>query len=211
VAFASYGTAESFNLNSEVFRFNASSEQFARHQLIPTHGAHSFHFFILGGNSFLAVANMRDITDSSEYDTNSEVLRFNSSTGLFDFFQWIPTHGAADFDSISVGNDFFLAVANQVDGTNNLDIYSEVFCYSTSMAQFVSHQSILSHRANALHFLCWHRRVSCGGKLQRREQRVASLQQQQRFFWQPPVVLHVRSGQFLPFFRYRRGFFPRSR
>jgi len=75
-------------------------------------------------------------------DANSAVYRWDGAA--FALFQTIPTHGARDCEFFAIGDDFFLAIANErTDSTYNVD--SQIYRWDGT--QFVEFQAIATQGA----------------------------------------------------------------
>ncbi|XP_073087344.1 thrombospondin-type laminin G domain and EAR repeat-containing protein isoform X1 [Manis javanica] len=94
-------------------------------QSFLTFGAADWEVFHIGERLFLAVANshsydvqMRAQNDS--YIINSVIYELNATAQAFVKFQEILTCSALDWEFFSVGEDYFLVVANSFDGNTFL-------------------------------------------------------------------------------------------
>jgi uncharacterized protein YukE len=101
-----------FQIDSRIYKWSGAS--FVEFQSIPTVGATDWEFFTIGSESYLAVANRVD--DSGNLSTSSKVFRWNGSN--FTEFQSIPTSGAWDWEFFTMDGDFYLVVANHLDGSS---------------------------------------------------------------------------------------------
>uniref|UniRef100_M3YFJ2 Thrombospondin type laminin G domain and EAR repeats n=1 Tax=Mustela putorius furo TaxID=9669 RepID=M3YFJ2_MUSPF len=100
-------------------------------QAFLTFGAADWEVFHIGERVFLAVANshsydveMRVRNDS--YVINSVIYELNVTAQTFVKFQEIPTCSALDWEFFSVGEDYFLVVANSFDG-NTFSVNSIIY------------------------------------------------------------------------------------
>ena len=64
LAFANYksDTAEKYNTDSFIYKFNDLTGKFFLYQTIGTHGGHDVEYFTISGEHYLAVANYNDGT-----------------------------------------------------------------------------------------------------------------------------------------------------
>ncbi|KAM9696449.1 thrombospondin-type laminin G domain and EAR repeat-containing protein [Dama dama] len=100
-------------------------------QSFLTFGAADWEVFYIGERVFLAVANshrydveMRVQNDS--YVINSVIYELNVTAQTFVRFQEIRTCSALDWEFFSVGEDYFLVVANSFDG-NTFSVNSIIY------------------------------------------------------------------------------------
>ena len=103
-------------VQSEVFKFNTSMNQFVSIQLLSTTGATAIETFIINGASYLFVSN--NVDNAGDYKLNSTVYAWNASSSQFGVYQPIPTVGAAYGRYLTVGSDSFLAVPSNYDGSS---------------------------------------------------------------------------------------------
>ncbi|XP_012665781.1 thrombospondin-type laminin G domain and EAR repeat-containing protein [Otolemur garnettii] len=94
-------------------------------QSFPTLGAADWEVFHIGERIFLAVANSHSYdaavqVQSDSYVLNSVIYELNVTAQTFVKFQDIPTCSALDWEFFSVGEDYFLVVANSFDGNTFL-------------------------------------------------------------------------------------------
>jgi hypothetical protein len=130
----------SFSIDSPILRFDAISGTFLPFQLIATMGASDWEFFTIGSQSYLAVANSRDGSSSSSiFAVNSMIYRFDGSS--FILFQSIATMGAVDWEFFTIGNQSFLALANNYDGSSH-SINSIIYRFDGS--NFAPFQSVFT-------------------------------------------------------------------
>ncbi|XP_004467885.2 thrombospondin-type laminin G domain and EAR repeat-containing protein [Dasypus novemcinctus] len=90
-------------------------------QSFPTFGAADWEVFRIGERLFLAVANSHSYdvemqVQKDSYLINSVIYELNVTAQTFVKFQDIPTCSALDWEFFSVGEDYFLVVANSFDG-----------------------------------------------------------------------------------------------
>ncbi|KAG8505757.1 Thrombospondin-type laminin G domain and EAR repeat-containing protein, partial [Galemys pyrenaicus] len=119
VANAFNGT--STRLHSHLYIWLVGS--FRLFQSFLTFGAADWEVFRIGERVFLAVANSHSYdaerqARNDSYVINSVIYELNVSAQSFVKFQEIPTCSALDWEFFSVGEDYFLVVANSFDGSS---------------------------------------------------------------------------------------------
>jgi hypothetical protein len=136
------GTKDSytFSTKSDLYILNDDQTAFTIFQQIDTHGAAGMAAFAVGGDLFLAVANLgKGTKTSSNYNIKSDVYTMNDNQTAFELFQQLDTIGAQGMAAFAVGNRQLLAVINSYDGSiRNLksDIYAlDVFTNYTVVAR----------------------------------------------------------------------------
>ncbi|XP_030431667.1 thrombospondin-type laminin G domain and EAR repeat-containing protein [Gopherus evgoodei] len=90
-------------------------------QSILTFGAADWEVFRIGDRIFLAVANSHSydsgtVMPNNYYAINSSIYELNITAQMFVKFQDLLTYSALDWEFFSVGEDYFLVVANSFDG-----------------------------------------------------------------------------------------------
>lgn len=118
-----------------------SGDIFSGYQAIPTKAAETWESFTIDGETYLAVANMRNNLRS--YNINSVIYKWSGSS--FTEFQAIPTNGAADWESFSIDGKTYLAVANHHDDVTSYNTDSKIYEWNGSI--FVEIQSFETHGA----------------------------------------------------------------
>ena len=94
LAFANYRSGEyMFNVDSSIYKWDGS--KFTLFQLIPTHGAFTWHPFLICGETFLGVANWRD--ERTGHNTKSVVYQYAGQK--FIKYQDISTYKASGMTS----------------------------------------------------------------------------------------------------------------
>ena len=126
--------------NSIIYQWSLSQEQFVVFQSIETFGAHSFNFFEITNEQFLAISNYRD--GSSHY-INSFIYKWNRIK--FQKFQEIATEGAVSSETFVISNETFIAFANHGTPQKQYSVQSAVFKWSGQ--QFVKLQSFQTYGA----------------------------------------------------------------
>ena len=109
LAFANYksDTAEKYNTDSFIYKFNDLTGKFFLYQTIGTHGGHDVEYFTISGKHYLAVANVDNGTTNR---LNSVIYLWNGT--LFFAFQNIATTGAASCNFFTIAKELFLTVCN---------------------------------------------------------------------------------------------------
>ncbi|XP_023418277.1 thrombospondin-type laminin G domain and EAR repeat-containing protein [Cavia porcellus] len=100
-------------------------------QSFLTFGAADWEVFRIGDRVFLAVANSHSYDvemqlQNDSYVINSVIYELNVTAQTFVKFQDIPTCSALDWEFFSVGEDYFLVVANSFDG-NTFSVNSIIY------------------------------------------------------------------------------------
>ena len=88
LAVANFENGTSYRLNSVIYQWSLSQEQFVVFQSIETVGARSFDFFEITNEQFLAISNYYD---GSSRSINSSIYKWNSNK--FEKIQDIATEG----------------------------------------------------------------------------------------------------------------------
>ena len=144
LAAANAYSGTTYSLDSNIYKWVPSLSCFGKdgssscgtsYQSIATNGAAKWESFIIGGNTYLAVANSRNDTTRT---VDSKIYKWTTAQGcpagggLGDgttcgaVYQAIETNGAVDIKPITVGADTYLAVANYRDDSSytiNSNIY----------------------------------------------------------------------------------------
>jgi len=150
LAAANAYSGATYSLDSNIYKWVPSLSCFGKdgssscgtsYQSIATNGAAKWESFIIGGNTYLAVANSRNDTtrtvDSKIYKWLSAQACFGNGTTCGTAYQSIETSGAVDIKPITVGADTYLAVANYRDDTN-YSINSNIYKWLSAEACFGS-------------------------------------------------------------------------
>ncbi|KAM4698063.1 thrombospondin-type laminin G domain and EAR repeat-containing protein [Rhinophrynus dorsalis] len=111
----------STNIQSHIYIWLGSS--FRPFQSIMTFGASDWEFFRIKDRFFLAVANSHSYDVGTQalkslYVINSTIYELNITGQIFEKFQDILTYSAVDWEFFTVGEDYFLVVANSFDGSS---------------------------------------------------------------------------------------------
>ena len=140
LAVANYYDGTSYRQNSVIYQWSLSQEQFVVFQIIETFGAHSFEFFEITNEQFLAISNHYD---GSSHSTNSFIYKWNSK--IFTKIQDIATEGAINAETFAISNETFIAFANHFNSQKQYSVQSAVFKWSGK--QFVKLQSFQTYGA----------------------------------------------------------------
>ena len=144
LAVANHYDGTSYRQNSVIYQWSLSQEQFVVFQSIETFGAHSFDFFEITNEQFLAISNYYD---GSSYSINSSIYKWNSNK--FEKIQDIATEGAVNTETFVISNETFIAFANHgqfhLSPQNQDSVQSAVFKWSGQ--QFVKLQSFQTYGA----------------------------------------------------------------
>ena len=140
LAVANHYDGISYRLNSVIYQWSLSQEQFVVFQSIETFGAHSFDFFEIANEQFLAISNFRD---DSSHSINSFIYKWNRNE--FEKIQDIATHGASNSETFTISNETFIAFANHVNIQKQNSVQSVVFKWSGQ--RFVKLQSFQTYGA----------------------------------------------------------------
>ena len=144
LAVANHRNETSYRQNSVIYQWSLSQEQFVVVQSIETFGAHSFDFFEITNEQFLAISNYYD---GSSYSINSYIYKWNSNK--FEKIQDIATEGAVNTETFVISNETFIAFANHgrfhLSPQNQDSVQSAVFKWSGQ--QFVKLQSFQTYGA----------------------------------------------------------------
>ena len=139
LAVANHYDGTSYRQNSVIYQWSLSQEQFVVFQIIETFGAHSFEFFEITNEQFLAISNFNHI--------NSFIYKWNSNK--FEKIQDIATEGAVNTETFVISNETFIAFANHgqwhLSPQNQDSVQSAVFKWSGQ--QFVKLQSFQTYGA----------------------------------------------------------------
>ena len=116
LAFANYesDTAEKYNTDSFIYKFNDLTGKFFLYQTIGTHGGHDVEYFSISGKHYLAVANTNN---GATKRINSVIYLWNGTS--FFAFQNIPTIGGVSFNFFTIAKEPFLTVSN-LYGANSI-------------------------------------------------------------------------------------------
>ena len=144
LAVANFQNRGSYRQNSVIYQWSLSQEQFVFFQSIKTSAAHSFDFFEITNEQFLAISNYRD---GSSYFINSFIYKWNSNK--FEKIQDIATEGAVKTETFVISNEAFIAFANHgqwhLSPQNQDSVQSAVFKWSGQ--HFVKLQSFQTYGA----------------------------------------------------------------
>ena len=129
LAFANYqsDTAERYNTDSFIYKFNDLTGKFFLYQNIATNAATDVEYFTISGEYYLAVANAHNGTT---WRINSVIYLWNGT--LFVAFQNFATKGAISFHFFKIANEPFLTVSNSKDDVTH-SINSTIYKWKNNM------------------------------------------------------------------------------
>jgi hypothetical protein len=136
LAVANQRNSSTYNIDSKIYIWNGSF--FVEFQSIHTNGATDWESFVIGPDTFLAVANHYN---GSTRNIDSKIYKWDGNEKKFDLFQPIPTNGATDWESFTIGSDTFLAVANCYNNST-YNINSKIYIWNGNENEFELFQSI---------------------------------------------------------------------
>ncbi len=139
IAVANRTIGSTINLNSAIYKWDEMTGRFDKDNPvseIATFGANDWESFEVDGIFFLAVANLAN--DAHQVCINSYIYKWDGTT--FNYFQTVPTCGAADWESFEIDGNTYIAVANGVGSGDNYNVKSEIFRWDEE--SFVSIQTI---------------------------------------------------------------------
>ena len=139
LAFANYksDTAEKYNTDSFIYKFNDLTGKFFLYQTIGTHGGHDVEYFTISGEHYLAVANVDNGTTTR---LNSVIYLWNGT--LFVSFQNVATIRGASFNFFTIEKEPFLAVSN-------INANSVIYKWKNNMFEKFQEIAITRCRASA--------------------------------------------------------------
>jgi hypothetical protein len=128
LAIANYQNDVSYEINSQVFRWNGN--KFILFQEIPTSGGVNPDFFEIDGKKFLAFGNY--VNNKNDHTIKSVIYQWDGNK--FQPFQEIPTIGAYRWKLLKTGVLHLLVIANQCDSSvkNMSPVNSEVLKWNGS-------------------------------------------------------------------------------
>ena len=140
LAVANLYDGTSYRQNSVIYQWSLSQEQFVVFQSIETFGAHSFDFFEITNEQFLAISNFRYL---SLFSISSFIYKWKG--GNFEKIQDIATEGAVSSETFVISNETFIAFANHFSQQKQESVQSAVFRWSGQ--QFVKLPSFQTYGA----------------------------------------------------------------
>ena len=129
LAFANHlsDTAERYNTDSFIYKFNDLTGKFFLYQTIATNAVADVEYFTISGEHYLAVANAHNGTTRR---INSVIYLWNGT--LFVAFQNFATKGAISFHFFKIANEPFLTVSNTKDDVT-YSINSTIYKWKNNM------------------------------------------------------------------------------
>jgi len=125
------------NLDSKIYVWDSAQSQFVLTQSISTFACPDIESFSIDGETYLAFAN--DYDDNTQYNVSSEIFKWDPVNSQFSTFQTIPTSGATDWESFTIGSDTYLALTQRYDA-NTHALNSKIFRWNGT--QFELFQNI---------------------------------------------------------------------
>ena len=143
LAFANFvsDTAEKYNTDSFIYKFNDLTGKFFLYQTIGTHGGHDVEYFTISGEHYLAVAN---VENENTFRLNSVIYLWNGT--LFVAFQNLTTKGGASFNFFTIAKEPFLTACNLFDDVTK-SINSTIYKWKNNM--FEKFQEIATEACRA--------------------------------------------------------------
>ena len=135
---ANYHNDITRKIESVIYEYSATLDQFKVFQKIDTLGALGWEYFSLEGRHMLALANYHD---DKSHNVDSVIYEYSAASGEFEVFQHISTVGARDWESFFVDGKYMLVVANCHDA-DNFHVESVIYWYSSMSGKFEVFQRI---------------------------------------------------------------------
>eukprot|EP00043_Microstomoeca_roanoka_P019077 m.209073 g.209073 ORF g.209073 m.209073 type:complete len:244 (+) comp16936_c0_seq5:421-1152(+) len=126
LAVASFHNDDTFEVESEIFKWNSTVMEFVPFQSIPTKGARDWEHFVMDDVHYLAVANVRN---DSTRKVQSEIFTWDTTLMQFVPVQIFSTTGARDCVHFVVNDVHYLAVASNSDD-NSYQLDSLVYIWN---------------------------------------------------------------------------------
>jgi hypothetical protein len=138
---ANNGDGFYYNIDSKIYKWNSGTQLFEVYDSIATNGAIDWEYFIIGLDTFLAVANNYN---ESTTICDSKVYKWDSGTMQFDSIQGIPTKGAEDIEYFEISGESYIAIANSYStgSSDPSNINSVIYQWNSGTMQFDSIQGI---------------------------------------------------------------------
>ncbi|XP_038063895.1 uncharacterized protein LOC119734461 [Patiria miniata] len=124
---------------SNIYRFDAVTENVVPVQQILTHGASNFQFFDYEGDTYLLLANMREDA-YAKYQTELELYVFSGAH--FDHITSVQTYGATAVVYMEMEWEPYIIVAQYVDNDGRYDIGSIVYKFDTNTDKLIKVQTL---------------------------------------------------------------------
>eukprot|EP00039_Didymoeca_costata_P024766 m.11398 g.11398 ORF g.11398 m.11398 type:complete len:626 (+) comp4436_c0_seq1:204-2081(+) len=131
-------------IDSHIFRWDGVN-LFDVYQNITTVGATDWEYFEVDGMHFIMAANYQD--GNGTFHLNSTLYQWNGTS--FHKYQEISTVGARDCKHFTIGDDHYLAIANNYDGENHT---IDSVLYKWNGTYLEKHQSFPTEGANTFEF-----------------------------------------------------------
>ena len=134
-AYCDTAEQKTFNTKSIIYKYIETLNKFEIIQTIDTYGAKDCLSFKIDDQIYLVIAN--HFNDNTSYETNSYIYRWNGFQ--FEKINNIPikTYGASKLETFTMNDEIYLAVANQKDNTENININSVIYKITQSNEKIV--------------------------------------------------------------------------
>ncbi|CAK9297418.1 unnamed protein product [Gordionus sp. m RMFG-2023] len=126
----------SHNVDSYIYKFDTSVEDWVRIQSIPTHGAISGTLFVssifkdystrIHNNLYLAIANMYDSVEKS-YSTHSFIYKWDDEAEQFNPIMSVHTETAKDVVSMTIKQSGYVIFANEKTSRSHEAIFNNEY------------------------------------------------------------------------------------
>ncbi|XP_060040610.1 thrombospondin-type laminin G domain and EAR repeat-containing protein [Erinaceus europaeus] len=133
--------AASRRASSAIYKWTGG--RFTAYQYLRTHRAQSWCHFTIGGQNFLAVANLEADAQGREF---SVIYKWSRRGLRFRPYQRVPTHSARDWEAFQLAGEHFLAVANHREGDDH-NIDSVIYKWDPHTRRFETNQTIATSGA----------------------------------------------------------------
>ena len=109
LAFSSYSYRTSYDLPSNLYRWNNSTLRFDTYQSLPSTGATNIRFFFADRELYLAIACSMNRTRTAHRNAFSQIYVWRNS--VFTLFQQLPVPSAQDIYPMVIGCHTFLIIS----------------------------------------------------------------------------------------------------
>jgi len=137
LASANFSSGSSFNIDSIIYKWNNSTNQFEEFQSIASNGGTDFNHFTIGANHYLVLINRNN---GSSTNINSIIYKWNGTQ--FVQIQEVLTNAGYRTTYFTIGTNSYLIFVNYYGST------SEIYKWNTSTNQFDIFQTIATNSAN---------------------------------------------------------------
>eukprot|EP00043_Microstomoeca_roanoka_P009017 m.86166 g.86166 ORF g.86166 m.86166 type:complete len:595 (-) comp14455_c0_seq2:33-1817(-) len=137
---ANYYDGGSYQVNSQIYRWDADTSLFEPFQDIATNAGRDWEYFVIDDSHYLAIAS-----------ASSEVFKWNRDTKQFDSMQVLLSASASACKHFVIDEMHYLGVAIYTDG-NSYEVNSHIFEWNAISQQFTSVQQIPTKGAQAMEY-----------------------------------------------------------